>query len=86
MPRSPKKLLTDPPRKPGQRCRVCGCPAIQRDLAEWAASRRGGGSVTLQGFWERYLVVSYQSPPSFGSLRGHMIRCLHLDPVTAKPL
>ena len=86
MPRNPKKLLTDPPRRPGQRCRCCALPMVARDLTEWAASRRDGGTTTLSAFWERYLVVFYVATPSFGSVRGHVLRCLRLDPVTALPL
>jgi hypothetical protein len=79
-----KKILTDPPRRPGQRCRVCSAPAIQSVLAEWVASRTAGGRTSLMAFHERYLRAEFEECPSFGSVRGHVIRCLRLDPVTAR--
>jgi hypothetical protein len=86
VPRKPLKILSLPAPKPGQRCRVCGSPEIQRDLAEWITARRAGGKITFGCFYQGHLAVCYESAPSLGSVRGHLLRCLRLDPVTAKPL
>lgn len=81
-----RKLLTDPPVRPGQRCRVCACPEVAAAVAEWAAARAAGNPTTLHGLHERYLQVVHAHGPSFGSVRGHVLRCLRLSPTTGKPL
>jgi hypothetical protein len=81
-----KKILTDPPRRPGQRCRVCSDPEVAEAVASWASARAAGGATTLSGFHARYLHVVYQEAPCFSSVRGHVLRCLRLDPVTARPI
>jgi hypothetical protein len=84
--RALKKILTDPPNRPGQRCRVCGCPEIAEAVAEWAKARVEGGQTTLQAFYERYLALAFPGGPCRGSVRGHLVRCLLLDPSTGRPL
>lgn len=87
MRRRAREILTDPPRRrPGQRCRVCSRPEIVQALREWAQARAVGGLTTLWAFHERYLAVVHSDCPSFCSVRGHVLRCCRLDPVTAKPL
>lgn len=80
-----ERLLTDPP-KPGQRCRTCAHEGIKADLTRWQAHRAAGGRVTLNALWHRHLVVQYDDCPSFTSVRGHLLRCEKIDPVTARPV
>jgi hypothetical protein len=91
VPRRPPKPsaedLSRPVRKPGQRCRCCADPHIAGGILGWAETRAAApeSTIALNAFYERWVVLN-PTPPSFSSVRGHVIRCLGRNPVTAKPL
>lgn len=81
-----RRALAIGPNRPGQKCRCCASPDIVRDLREWAAARTlPSPGPTLHGFWSSWILVNYPVPPSFTSVRGHVLRCMGLNPVTARP-
>jgi hypothetical protein len=80
-----QKILTDPPKRSGQRCRVCGSPELAADVVAWVKAREGGSLTSLQCFYQGYVDVQYRGAFSVSSLRGHVARCLRRD-VSGKPL
>jgi hypothetical protein len=80
-----KEFLKLPPPKSGTRCRVCCDAKVASDVADWAAARAAGGEHSLNGFYEGFLLKAYATPPSRGSVRNHVTKCLRLDVSSGKP-